>query len=430
MSREHNIFHLSTDDIAGGAAIAAFRLHRALNGLDAGEGLRSRMLVKRKKSDDDDVIAIPWAPGNPWKARAERLRQRIPLLRPETVRASYTFNFDAPPEVDQEALARQVAAPGAVLYLHWMSTFLDLRALRRLWERTRAALFWVIHDLEPFTGGCHYAFGCEKYMRECGHCPQLDSNREEDLSQRIWRRKRALLADLPIKFIAPTSWGAARVRESALFRERPVHRIPLPMDIDTFRPLDRRIARQALRLPEERDILLFGATYLEDRRKGTAHLLRALDRLASDPRVRRDRLLLLIVGMNGKELLRRLPFEARYLGPIGEELMMALAYQAADLFLCPSIEDSGPMMVSEAMLCETPVAAFDSGAAADLIAPMKNGWLAPLGDADALAEGIRALLDVPSREALGRSAREIAVAHHAPALVARRHLDLIRTHDR
>lgn len=388
------------------------------------------MLVKRKKTDDDDVAVIPWVPGNPWKARFNRLRERIPLLKPEPATASYTFNFDAPPEIDQQALAEHIAAPGAILYLHWMNGFLDVRGLRRLWEHSRPMVFWVIHDLEPFTGGCHYAFGCDGYTRQCGKCPQLDSDRSEDLSRRTWGRKRSLLSGIPIRFIAPTGWGEARVRESALFRDHPVHRIPLPMDIETFRPLDKKIARQALRLPEEKEILLFGATYLEDRRKGTEHLIESLHKLsvmlAEDRRRRPEDLLLLVVGANGKRLTSRFPFPTHYLGHVGDELLMALAYQAADLFLCPSIEDSGPMMVSEAMLCDTPVVAFDSGAAADLITPMVNGYLAPLGDATELAKGIFALLNVESRAALGRSAREKAAAHHAPAIVARRHAELIR----
>ncbi|MFN0084178.1 MAG: glycosyltransferase [Blastocatellia bacterium] len=430
MSQRHQILHLSTDDIDGGAARAAFRLHRALNDLDPGESIRSRMLVKRKKSDDDDVIVIPWVPGNPWKARFHRLRQRIPLLRPEEAKAVYTFNYDAPPEVDQRALARYASAPGAVIYLHWMSGFLDARGLRSLWEHARPMVFWVIHDLEPFTGGCHYAFGCDGYTRQCGRCPQLNSDRQEDLSRRTWNRKRSLLSEIPIRFIAPTGWGEARVRESALFRDHPVHRIPLPMDIDTFRPLEKRIARQALRLPAEKEILLFGATYLEDRRKGTEHLISALHKLsamlAADGRRRLDDLLLLVVGMDGKRLMGQFPFPTRALGLVSDELMMALAYQAADLFICPSIEDSGPMMVSEAMLCETPVVGFDSGAAADLITPMVNGYLAPLGDAEELAKGILALLNAESRASLGRSARVAAAAHHAPAVVARRHVELIR----
>ncbi|MDX2031109.1 MAG: glycosyltransferase [Blastocatellia bacterium] len=424
MNRQHTIFHLSTDDIDGGAARAAFRLHRAVNGLGLDEGVRSRMLVKRKKTDDDDVTVIPWVPGSPWKARFDRVRKRISWLKPDEAQAGYTFNFNAPPEIDQEALAMHAATPGAVLYLHWMNGFLDVQGLRRLWERSRPMVFWVIHDLEPFTGGCHYAFGCDGYTRQCGGCPQLHAPLEEDLSRRTWNRKRELLAEMPIRFIAPTGWGEARVRESALFRNHPVHRIPLPMDIETFRPMEKKIARQVLRLPEEKPILLFGATYLEDRRKGTEHLIEALHRLSAT--IRPEDLQLLIVGLNGKSLMRQLPFPARYLGPVGDELLMALAYQAADLFVCPSIEDSGPMMVSEAMLCETPVVAFDAGAAADLITPMVNGYLAPLGDAPELANGIMALLKVESPVALRRNARETAAAHHAPPTVARRHAELIR----
>ena len=50
--------HFSTDDVTGGAALAAYRLHTAMRAA----GQQSRMLVRLKKSDDDDVTQMPPPP--------------------------------------------------------------------------------------------------------------------------------------------------------------------------------------------------------------------------------------------------------------------------------------------------------------------------------------------------------------------------------
>lgn len=395
--------HFSTEDTKGGAAMAAYRLHRALSRA----GAESRLYVREKFSHDDDVIQLPPRVASPWPDRFRR------LLRQKPIRTTYTFNLDAPPRVELKSLPDT----RAVTVFHWMSKFLDVRSVKILADRFAGPLVWVIHDLDPVTGGCHYNFGCEGYRHECGKCPQLESSDPNDLSHRTWLRKQQLLAGLPICFVAPTGWGVARVRESSLFQNHRIEQIPLPLDTEIFRPYPKRTAREVLHLPPEKTILLFGASYLEDRRKGIPELVEALHQLQGSD------ILLLVVGLNGHEIVKNLPFESRYLGQVHDQLMMALAYQAADIFVCPSLADSGPMMIPEAMLCGTPVVAFDTGGAPDWIETGKTGYLARLGDTTDLANGIRFLLSA-DRQAMGSNARELAERLHDPTTVARRHLGL------
>src|SRR5262249_58359142 len=140
--------------------------------------------------------------------------------------------------------------------------------------------------------------------------------------------------------------------------------------------------REVMQLPQDKKIILFGATYLEDRRKGIDHLIAAFDVLVSlidrpgrVEKLQRDDIFLLAVGLNGKGLMQRLPFAGRYIGQISDEIMMALAYQSADIVVCSSLDDSGPMMIPEAMLCGTPVASFDGTGASDLVKTMETGYL-------------------------------------------------------
>ncbi|HQR33990.1 MAG TPA: glycosyltransferase [Blastocatellia bacterium] len=415
------ILHFSTDDITGGAAKAAYRLHSAL--VEAGHD--SQMIVLRKRSDDDRVLqALPPKP-RPWTSRAQRLRDHIPGLRPHPPIANYTFNFDLQPQINLAALlANQIQSP-EIICLHWVNGLLDVRTIRRLYDQTRCPIVWVMADQEPMTGGCHYSFGCEGFQRECGNCPQLAPSNVKDHSHLVWQRKKEFLTDLPICFVAPTSWGIKRLRESSLFQNHRCELIPYPIDTQIFRPINQTLARDLLHLPQEKKIIFFGASYLEDRRKGMPLLLQALNLLnVRASSVEKDRLFLLIAGLNGKQLLGKLPFAGKYLGQLNDDLTLALAYQAANIFACPSIEDAGPMMIPEAMMCGTPVIAFSTGGAPDLIETGKTGFLVSQADADSLAGGILGLLGADNELAMCVSAQLIAKKRHSPEVVAKQYLQL------
>ncbi|PSO91549.1 MAG: glycosyl transferase, partial [Cyanobacteria bacterium QS_9_48_30] len=50
-----NILHLNQSDLAGGAAIAGYRLHQGL----LAQGVDSRLLVGKVKTSSDRVAAVP-----------------------------------------------------------------------------------------------------------------------------------------------------------------------------------------------------------------------------------------------------------------------------------------------------------------------------------------------------------------------------------
>ncbi len=417
------ILHFSSDDITGGAAKAAYRLHVALREV----GHDSQMIVLRKKSDDDTVTQAPPCETSLWASRWKRLRQIIPLVRKQIPTANYTFNFDLQPQVNFSALLAGQNIPPDILCLHWITGLLDVRAIRQLHDHFRCPIVWVMADQESMTGGCHYSFGCDGFARSCGHCPQLSLSHAQDHSQALWQRKKEMLADVPICFVAPTSWGREKLAQSSLFRHHRCELIPYPIDSLTFRPYDQPIARDLLHLPQDKTIIFFGATYLEDRRKGMPLLLEALTETRARLKTSPDDVFLLVAGLNGNQLMAKLPFAGKYIGQLNDDLSLALAYQSADLFVCPSVEDAGPMMIPEAMMCGTPVVAFHTGGAPDLIQTGKNGYLARMADSIDLANGILAFLEADNGSTFRRLAHSVASSNHSPNEVATRYSTLFHS---
>lgn len=414
------ILHFSTNDIAGGAAKASYQIHCALR--DGGHS--SRMIVRYKDSDDKDVQQVPI---HVWRSRLRRVRRRIPLLRGPI--ATYTFNFDIEPHADTRFFYARQRREIDIILLHWITDFLTVRTIREIYDYYQCPIIWVLMDQEPVTGGCHYSFGCDGFTKQCGNCPQLNTNCLEDRSRVVWRRKHRYLHDLPIVFVAPTNWVAGRVKESSLFRDHKVEVIPLAIDTTTFCPCDQGVARDLLHVPQDKRVIFFGAISLEDPRKGMTYLMKALQQLSSmvddkNSVLSREDVFLLAAGRKVNSLLKSMPFPSRHLGYLKDDVTLALAYQAADVFVSSSVEDAGPMMIPEAMLCGSPVVAFNTGGAPDLIETMKTGYLATYKDSADLAKGIYSLLARNDLSAIRAAAREVAARKHAPSVVAARHLEL------
>ena len=114
------------------------------------------------------------------------------------------------------------------------------------------------------------------------------------------------------------------------------------------------------------------------------------------------------------------------MGLIRDNASLALVYQAADIFVCPSVEDAGPMMIPEAMLCGVPVVAFNTGGAPDLIETMKTGYLAAYKDSFDLAQGMYNLLTANNLPTIKINAHEAAVRKHSPSVVVARYLELYK----
>jgi glycosyltransferase involved in cell wall biosynthesis len=421
--------HFSSSDGPGGAGRAALRLHAALRGADHD----SRILVRGCNSGDADVAAMSI---NPLVAQIRRLKKHLPWIRPAPSR--FTFNHDLESGIRwRRAIENESESPD-VICLHWVADFLTSRDIRSIHDRMRCPMLWVMMDQEPVTGGCHYSFGCQGYQAACGNCPVLMRPRENDCSRKVFLRKRAHLADLPITFVAPTAWVEERVRASALFGGHRTLRIGLPIDTSIFHTGDRAAARRALGIAPDKRVVFFGSSYLDEPRKGAAYLVDALWRLRKTLEAppasvsRRDErhlspgdILLLISGKNGDDLKRQLPFAGHELGYLTDERRLATAYRAADVFVCPSIEDAGPMMIPEAMLCGTPVVAFAMGGAPDLVTSGQTGYLARLRDAGDMAHGIEQVLWSPARDAMGQTAARRALALHEPRVVAEQYSRLV-----
>jgi glycosyltransferase involved in cell wall biosynthesis len=301
-----------------------------------------------------------------------------------------------------------------LVHLHWVAgSLLRIEDLARL----RVPVVWTLHDAWAFTGGCHYAGDCGGFRDSCGRCPRLGSDRDEDLSRAIWRRKSRAYAKLNMTVVTPSRWLAEIARQSSLFKGRRVEVIPNGLDTGVFRPLDKATAKAFLGIDPGRKVLLFGAEWLTDPRKGGDLLAAALAKLDFP-------CTLLTFGKGAVAFEANPNVTVHAQGTLRDDISLALTYSAADVFICPSREDNLPNTVAEAMACGTPCAAFAVNGLPDMITHRVDGWLARAFDPEDLAAGIRWIATHPHPEELGRSAREKAVREYSLDVMTARYVSL------
>ncbi len=403
------VLMVSYSDASGGAARAAYRLLRGLRGY----GVNVRMLAMETLSGDRAVKALASGLGPMPRRRLDRLPLHLAMRG-----ARPMFSLAWVPD----RLPRQIDRLSAgIVHLQWIGAgMLRLESLARL----ARPLVWTMHDMWPFTGGCHYDEGCGRFAEGCGRCPLLRSSSRRDLSSWVWRRKRRAWRALELTLVAPSRWLAEQARLSPLIRDRPIHVIPNGLDLDLFQPVDPGLARRLLGLPPGRQYLLFGALDPGgERRKGFELLRAALQHLAETGW--RHRLDLIVAGASAPTVPLDLGLRTHFLGKLRDELSMALALAAADAVVVPSIQDNLPNMAVEAFACGRPCVGFAVGGLPEIVADGVNGRLARPSDVVDLAASIAWVLeDDGRRQTLGREARRKAEQTFDLRTVARRYAEL------
>jgi glycosyltransferase involved in cell wall biosynthesis len=366
--------------------------------------------------------------------RFNKLRQILKLKEKYKRDSNYRFfKLDEKKQIYKTDRILKIAdkKPDIIIIL-FAKGFINIKNIYELYTKTHAKIFWLMFDMGPFTGGCHYAWDCKGYQDSCGNCPGLFSSDPFDISHDNLIYKKAFLDQVDIQVLAASEWQYKQVKMSTLFKNKPIHKILLPIESSVFKPVDKGKLKMAMNIPTNKKIIFFGAVGLTEKRKGMHYLIESLNKLKaiiknSDSDIG-DNILLLIAGGEFDEIADLLPFESKYMGYLDNNYGIASAYQAADIFLCPSIEDSGPMMINQSIMSGTPVVSFEMGVSLDLVLTGETGYRAKIKDSSDMAQGIFNILKLNSEDynRLSMRCRKLALKLCSPEIRMKIFEDLIQ----
>ncbi len=407
---------INTSEKTGGAAVAANRLMDALNN----NGVKAKMLVRDKLTEDITVAELPKSPLLKWNFLWERLRIFLALR----LSKKHLWEIDTATNGTDITTLREFREAD-IIHLSWINQgMLSLNGIRKILKSGKPVV-WTMHDLWAATGICHYARGCKRYLSGCGECKLLPGNgSQHDLSARVWRKKKAAYGSHLIHFVACSKWLEKEARQSGLMAGQHVTNVPNPIDTHIFRRSDPKEARQQLGLPVDKLLILFVSQRVTDQRKGMDYFVKAIEKMVAEHPEKRDNTGIIILGGHAEEVAGQLPLPTYPLGYVSDERKIVNVYNAADTFVLPSLEDNLPNTIMEAMACGVPCVGFRVGGIPEMIDHLRNGYVAAYQDVDDLARGMHWVLAETDHNALAQQALIKVATKYSQHAVAVKYIEI------
>lgn len=407
---------VNTSERTGGAAVAAHRLMDALNN----NGVKAKMLVREKESHQLTVVPL----GSPRRAQWHFLWERFVVWLHLHLRREHLFEIDIANSGNNITQLAEFQEAD-IIHLHWVNQgMLSLKGIRRILDSGKPVV-WTMHDIWPATAVCHLTLECRRFEQGCHYCPLLPGGgSQHDLSARVWSRKQRMLQGRRIDFVACSQWLAGEAQRSALLSGQRVTSVPNPIDTRLYRPMDRREARQQLGLPAEGRIILFASQRVTNPNKGMAYLIDACQQLAVAHPEQVGDISVVILGGHAEEIVDSLPFRTFPLGYVSNEHRIAAVYNAADVFVLPSLSENLPNTIMEAMACGVPSVGFRIGGIPEEIDHQQNGYVADYRSAADLAAGIWWTLYESDRDSVRKACVKKVAQCYSQQSVANHYIDV------
>lgn len=407
---------INTSERTGGAAVASRRLKDALNN----NGVKAKMLVAHKESGDITVVEMPG-----------KIRQRIHFLWERwCIFCHLHFHRDHLFELDMANAGTDITSlpefrEADIIHLEWINQgMLSLGSIRKILHSDKPVV-WTMHDLWPATGICHVTLGCKAYLEGCHHCKYLPHHHDKkDVATRIFNRKKALYHGSNILFVACSKWLAAQARQSGLLYGMNVACIPNPIDTHIYNRMYKHEARKRCGLPTDKRVILFVSQRVTLQRKGIAYFSEAIGKLTAQHPSMREDTVVAILGGHAEEMASLLPLNSYPLGYVSDERQIVEVYNAADVFVIPSLDENLPNTIMESMACGVPCVGFHVGGIPEMIEHQRNGYVAQYRDADDLAKGIWWVLAEADYAALSDAAVEKVRRDYSQQSVASRYIEV------
>lgn len=332
------------------------------------------------------------------------------LLRPEDGHSFFYFKEENPPVRVSKVLSR-IKKNYDIVYIVFWQEMISFASVLAIFRKLHCLIFFGGVDYSQMSGGCHFTRNCEKFKTGCGCCTAFHSNDPKDFTKHnvLYRQK---VYDEVKPVVCGNSYMLEYYRQSFLLNNYPCT-ISFPIiNTSLFRPMDKGMLQDKYEISKKKTFkILFGCQNITDIRKGIPYLIEAInifiERLTESERLQ---VLVMAIGKDFDKAKAQLKAVDTYdFGYVsGGEL--PLIYSLADVFICPSVDDAGPMMVNQSLCCGTPVVGFEMGACLDAVKDKGTGYCAPLRDSQGLSVGIEKIFrQTPEeRDAMQRRCVELA----------------------
>ena len=219
----------------------------------------------------------------------------------------------------------------------------------------------------------------------------------------------------PLHAVTPSNW-LKKEATSSYWAEDSVVTIHNPITDSFFKPRDSDSCKKALRLNPQKRVVMVIAGNLKEERKGG----RIIKELVSSFHCENIQLLLVGSGFQENDFEQE---NIKCLGIVKDEVMLQIAYHAADLLFHPAPVDNLPNTVAEAMSCGTPVLAFQIGGLPEMIIDGETGWLVKTIESASILKTLKEIISAPIGANFGKASRVQAKRLFDSQTIGKKYLD-------
>jgi glycosyltransferase involved in cell wall biosynthesis len=378
------------------AGVAAYDIYK---GFKQREGNEVRMVVKIwDKYPDKDIVAIDsylsYLKGKIIR-KLLKIVNKYGVIKQKVVLTDPDFqvqNYNQTKEYySTKKILKKARIKPDVIFIVFAHGFLTYRNLFELNKLTGVPIYWQLADMAPFTGSCHYAWDCEGYQMDCGMCPAILSNDKFDQSYINLKYKERFLKNLNLRIIIGSEWLIQRAKKSSLFKDKEITKVFISVDENQFHPIQGNAhLKEKYNLSPDIFVIGFGANGLSHKRKGIQYILDSIDLIKTDKN-------LLFIYAGDQVIQKAFNHPTKYVGQLTRNELPDF-YRLCDLFVSASLQDVGPYMILESLMCGVPVVSFNTGIASDFVMTSVTGILVEEFSSEALSDGINSMLEKNQQE--------------------------------
>jgi glycosyltransferase involved in cell wall biosynthesis len=212
---------------------------------------------------------------------------------------------------------------------------------------------------------------------------------------------------------------------SALLSRQFITNIPNPININLFKPRNKKEARVKCNFPLDKKLILFSSVRVTDKRKGIGYLVESCKILAEKYPGLKESVEIVILGHKSEQSEQfSLPFRTYSLPFVNKESELTPIYNAVDLYVTPSLEENLPNTIMEAMACGVPCVGFDTGGIPEMIDHLHNGYVAQYKSAEDFAAGIYWILTDSGYSVLSEQACRKVVSNYSEGSIAKKYIEI------
>jgi len=398
------IVQISTSATYGGAAIAAFRLHRGL--MKTGE--IDSLFIQRTPVDDNFAIENNIYTPPTSRNVFSRIRKKYNIHTEHyhwlnLNKRPVNYEIATFPTTSYRLEDLPVIKEADIIHLHWVADFLNYPTFFR---NIRQPIVWTLHDMNPFMGVFHYE-------GDNGRNPAFATLDQKARTMKL----KAIHQHKDISIVCLSEWMKEKSESSQALGVYPHYIIPNGLDFANFPVPDREKAKERLEIDPSRKTILFVSGGLDIYRKGFDLLTGAIGKI--------DRTDYNLISVGGDKIDVKSGIRHIHYNRIEDTGLLNKLYAAADLTVIPSREDNLPNVMLESIANGTPVMSFSNGGMAGHISTGTNGILINETGTAPLAAALEDFLN--NKYIFDNvNIREYALTHFSDGLQTKKYIQLYK----